>query len=72
MPERRRLLQLPEQGHYRLAAPAEFVDLMPGLDGGARRIRLRLAVGIQLDIPMSEEGLSVLAHALSRPVAKGD
>ncbi len=59
-------ISITEPGRYILEGELRFVDLMPPREGGseAARIRLMLSPASTLDLPLSQNALAALSHAL--------
>jgi hypothetical protein len=71
MPEQPTLVQLVDGRYYSLPDARAYVCLVPPVDGRNACIRLRLLNATTMDVPMSAEDLTVLAHDL-RPYLPAD
>ena len=59
-----RPLAIPAVGHYTIEEALEFQDLLPPLEGGAMRIRLRVGRATILDLLLPDNSLTALSHFL--------
>jgi hypothetical protein len=66
-----RHVELDQLGHYILPTAEAFVDLLPPKGEEKARIRLQIAPGKQLDLPLKEDSLKALNHSLSRLLGTG-
>lgn len=65
-----RPIVLPGPDHYTFAEELEFVDLLPPLDGGVMRIRLKVGAVNILDLPLSDNILVALFQRLTPDEAR--